>query len=342
LPSSRKIETTEVLRAIAISLVVFNHAHFRQVGPIGFSGGMAVLLLLSGGNFARFSLLPGAPARAREGALQLARMLAFPTLLIVLLSWPFRGLDPTELFLISNWYEDRGSAAVAVEYSAMVVQMMLAMWAIFWTPIGDSILKRPLIGLLVIYAVSIVSLMFYQRPELLNRLPWQYLWDFALGGILFLVVQAKKDGPSLDGILLVMGLALVAALVAFGVHRMQFYVLTISVFSLLVAPKSLRLPPGLFRIASVVSQASFTIFLVHISLLRLFKALYRQAQWLAHRPVGQPRDQIAFYAAWLFAMGGSIAVWLVWTAARRAYARTKAARGASAAGWVAQPAPQTS
>src|SRR5688572_21317875 len=88
----RSIPTDVLLRALAISGIVFNHAHRGRDDffPLGLAGGMTFLLTLAGMNLARFGVKGATPDSLRRAVGRLALALFVPALIAVLASLAIR------------------------------------------------------------------------------------------------------------------------------------------------------------------------------------------------------------------------------------------------------------
>lgn len=190
--SKNSVDSFMVLRAASIAAVVFNRSYgWRNAWSLGLSGGMTFLLMMTGYNLARFGLKDASPANVRRALVLLARGLVVPSILTVLASAPFVGIDWRELLLISNWWPNVGNAPFPVEYTSMAWQMMLLFWLVSWLPIFRSFLAHPLLGSLILWAIGVMLRYEFPRPDLLHRLPWLYLWDFSLGLILYFALELE-------------------------------------------------------------------------------------------------------------------------------------------------------
>ena len=311
-PSSRSgVDTENLLRALAIAAVVLNHAHSEanRTFFLGYGGGMAFLLMLAGFNFARFSIHNGTPDHLRSATLRLARNIFLPSLgMVIFSSLLFADYRILEWLFISNWFTAVHPRIFHLWYPEVVIQMMLALWLFFRIPrVARIIIDRPLSSALLLFLLALFMrsdmAQVWNPPELEGRLPHLWLWDFFLGWLLFFATRTPLLARLRGGQLLALGCAAAGGLIVFGPDKLDFWWL-VGGTALMVGLPRIALPEPGARLVHIMSQAAFTIFLIH----GFFLEAWRQV----HLP-----DWAA--AQWLFAIGGSVATWLVATACVRAY-----------------------
>jgi hypothetical protein len=300
--SKTSMETSIVLRAAAIAAVVFNHAHGPfPVGSFGLSGGMTFLLMMTGYNFARFGFTEAEPPQVRRSLVKLALGIVIPAVFFLIISIPLVGWDWRELLLISNWYPNVGTALFPVEYVALVWQLCLMLWLATWLPGFPITLRYPLITAIVLFCLGVIFRHEFPRYDLIQRLPWLYLWDFSLGMMLFF---ATKRDNIIDSRILKLGVlasTLVGAYAGWGIYKSSFYWLVAAMIIFLYVPR-IPMPKFLGQIMKLGSQATLTVFFTHFLFLHFADGLGIEGH----------------YTRWLFAFGGGIALWIVVTAGRRA------------------------
>jgi Acyltransferase family. len=294
------------LRGLAIASIVIHHAYGNHskgwiAVTLGLSGGMAFLLLLTGFNFARFSLEGGRPDVVREALWSFAKAMIIPSVAMVLVWGPFVGIDWRDLLLITNWYPHPGTAMFPVEFSGMIVQMCLMFWLLTWIPGFDRFWKRPLLASFLLFATGVLLVRYFPRPDLVNRLPWLYLWDFSLGLLVFftLRVENQRLKQLLKPVLLIC--VCVAAYIAEG-NRMPLYWLVIGL-TLFLYVERIVLPYWLAHFIKMLSQATFTIFFTHWPLIVLVKRI------IPHQPM----------LTWILSLSGSLLIWAVIKAGLQAW-----------------------
>lgn len=127
----------------------------------------------------------------------------------------------------------------------------------------------------------------------LSFLPHLMAWNFVLGWVIcFGLRQTQLNNRVKAGLV---GLVTACAFLTAGPMALSFWTLSISV-AVLVFFREIRLPLLLARICYVISQALFTIFLLHVIWLRVYTVIL---------------DQHNQHAAWAFAMLFSTASWVV-------------------------------
>jgi peptidoglycan/LPS O-acetylase OafA/YrhL len=323
--SSSRLDTDIALRALAIAAVVFNHAHVYGVASIRYTGGMTVLMMLSGLAFARFALTGGQAAGVHRTMWGVGKRLALLSVLMALVSFAYMGeSDWSELLLISNWFQDIYVARFPIWYPEVLLQMYLGI-ALFFAlpPLANRFFAAPLrwsLGMLVLAIVFALAMRaLVDTRHLSHRLPHLLLWNFILGWAVFFVGQ--QAGALRAGKLFVIALAVVAGVAFWGWSSPAGLWLGLAVAMLLWVP---RLPsvPALTRIVSSISQASLTIFFLHTIALGAYRALFP----------GLPSPVVAF----VFAMLACLAAWLVLAANATVTARLRQERLHQARTAVAQ------
>jgi len=311
-----------LLRAISILAVVFNHAHANGDAPFGYGGGMTFLMLLSGLNFARFSLQRGSAREVRHGLVSLGLRILVPCLAIVLASFALkREFDWAELLFVSDWFTPLHVSLLITWYPQVLLQILLILYLLFSVEgFARAILTRPLASSVALLVVALLVRatfpMLWDTSPLKHRLPHLFLWNFVLGWVVFFSLRKPQAG-SRRGAWLAIACTAVSAFVGWPADRPQPYWL-IAATSILVFVPRVRLPGVVvWRAVSIVGQATFAIFLLHPSLLRAYRAL---SPW--------PAPEIA----WLFAVTGCVALWLLWTSLTRAYRTVSRPQAVSWAG----------
>ena len=130
-----RLEADVVLRALAISLVVYNHAFAVKGRPFELNGGMQVLLLLSGATFARFTLTKQTAEEVRASIVSLSINILGPCLAMLL---PYfllkRDFWWSEVLFFQNLVGKEQLAPYLSWYPQVIVQMMIGFFRIFAIP----------------------------------------------------------------------------------------------------------------------------------------------------------------------------------------------------------------
>lgn len=309
--SSMSVETETLLRALAISAIVFNHAHPNQVETgFGLGGGLTFLILLSGFNLARYSFQGASSQAFRQSVMLLAWRVAWPTVLIVLLDWVVTGQRPALGYLLfySNWFTWHHPALLQIWYPQMLIKLLLIFWVIFhFEPLARLVRRKPFQAFLFAFVLAVivraVAPEWLAPPETRGRLVHFYAWNFLLGMLAYYALQsAPGKGPMLKRAI-VMASALTGALVAYGPFKSDFWWLCTATAVWLSFPR-FSLPRPIGQAVRVISQAAFSVFLLHLFFLYVW--------WKGNLPY-EPMLQF------VFSLGGSVAVWVVITAFSRAY-----------------------
>lgn len=306
--SSSTVGIDVLVRAAGISLIVFGHALAREESVWQLLAGLNVLLLVAGYSFPRFLPSDFTSADIRRAFFRYGKAIAIPCLLAMIASqlvyWRISLLDLT---FFANFFTAEHVAFFPAWYGMVIVQIALLLAAVFSVPMVVSIYKRwPFVTALVMvmaaFALRPISFRLWDSGYLDDRLPHLMLWNFLAGWLLYAAKHGRSGNktPRYIALAIVIGLALLA----WGPHLLRFWSTAIAAVALIFA-RSVSLPFLLGRAASIVSQASLTIFLFHSPLLRL----------------STPGPSIAQRAGdFAIAMVGSILIWIVATSCVRAYA----------------------
>ncbi|TGX53498.1 hypothetical protein E5A73_11725 [Sphingomonas gei] len=315
------VETETVLRALAIAAIVFNHAHpVQNETGFGMGGGLTFLILLSGFNLARYSFHGATSQAFRRSCLMLAWRVAWPTLLIVLLDWLVTGHEPAPGYLLfySNWFTWHHPELLQIWYPQVLIGLLLLFWLIFHIePLARLVHARPFEAFLVAFvaalAIRAIAPEWLEPAESRGRLLHFYAWNFLLGMLAYSALHAGSGKWPIVRRLAVVACAAAGALVAFGPAKSDFWWLCAATAIWVTVPR-MSLPRPIGQAVRVISQAAFTVFLLHL----FFLYLWRHAL-LPDQPIPQ----------FLFALGGSVAAWVVMTAFSRAFRAERSASSAS-------------
>jgi len=246
----RAVETSVVLRALAIVLVVGTHAKLFDL-----TGSAHVLLAVAGYNFARFQLTADPRAeRLRHQARSIARV-ALPSM-----AWIGAAFLLTDSYRLHNVLllnavvgSPRWSPQWNFWFVEVLVLSLVAMTALLAVPWADQLERRfPFAFPCALVAVALLWRFHPETLDLLHTKPT--LWLFALG---WATARASTTGARL----------LVSATAALTVPGFfddpsRDGVILAGVLILLWVP-AVRLPTLLSRGAGVLASASLYIYLTH-------------------------------------------------------------------------------
>jgi peptidoglycan/LPS O-acetylase OafA/YrhL len=294
------VETTIVVRAVAIALIVANH-----VGVLHVLGGAHALLGIGGWNFARFG------ERTSDRLRSIARV-AVPSVLwlgVAALTFTPR-LDLDHVLLVHQWVGDR-SAHGGYWYVETVVQLLLGVTLLLAVPPVARLARRHPFGAPIALAVAGLAVRFdllgVPVPEPHDIRPHDILWIFALG-------WAAAEARSTQARLVVSGL-LVAGVVGYFDEGHRDLVVALGLLAVVWFP-TVRLPRVLVRPVAQVAAASLAIYLTH---------------WQVFPPV---RDAFGRGPAYVASIVVGVLVWRGVSAGARvvAAARRPGAQGKARAG----------
>jgi Acyltransferase family len=276
-----RIDSDVLLRAIGISMVVYHHVvlyhgYDSHKALFGFSlvGGMGMLLMLSGFSFARFGLHNRDRTNAMAATLSTAKSIILPCYVaMVFFSIVAFTFNPAELLMIGNFIDGDWQAGFNTWYPQFLLQVFLIVLVIYGLrPVGDWLARHPALGALSLLAVALavhVGLKTWAAPAFTGQhLPWMLIWNFFLGWAIFNLVSRDSVVPQKR---------LIASLVSFTaialtleITETRAWTTTVAAMMVIWIPR-LRLPKILSRVAFVLSQAALTIFILHMSLIKIFK-----------------------------------------------------------------------
>ncbi|MEU0661040.1 AMP-binding protein [Streptomyces lavendulocolor] len=261
----RSVETSVVLRAVAIVCVVGSHIRLFEI-----RGGAHLLLAVAGFNFARFLLSsPERGERTRRTARSIARI-AVPTM-----AWTAFALlisddyDLSNLLLVHNalWPEDMGTG-IHLWFVEALVYILLALTVLLAVPAVHRLEQRSPYGL----PVALAGLGLLTRYELLG-LPARaqitdavtVFWLFALGW----AAAQSRTAPQR----LLVTIAALAAVPGFfpGEPRRELFVS--AGFCLLVWFPTLPSVHRVNQAAGLLAGSSLAIYLTHWQIYPVFDGL---------------------------------------------------------------------
>lgn len=259
------IEASMVFRALAIVEVVANHAGLIPAGYVG--GGVDLLFLITGLNFARFqgeSLLQG---QFLQPILSLLRNLLIPYFAISLVYQVYRReLDLTVLLLISNFFNPVVSSIFPIWFVQVLTQCMVLFCLPFTVrSVRDYARVAPwkfgLMFLAIAVSACIVGLQLWDTNHLYNRVPHALFWIFVLGWCIHFAQSTAKKMATTAILLLLILVVLRSDITPHTIWTMGGVVLLWVQF--VPVPQILKLP------IQTVSAAAYYIYLTHIIFIHL-------------------------------------------------------------------------
>ena len=300
----RAVETSVVLRAAAIILVVGSH-----IGVFSILGGAHVLLTVAGFNFARFHLTDVPRAQRMRRSLRSISRIVVPTVVFVALTQAVAGtFRLRELLLFDSLL--RPSSAGYFWFVEVLVYLLLAVTALVAVPAVHRWERRWPFGVPVVL-VLVFLLTRYQVIGSTSEAMRIYtapviFWLFALGWS-----GAKARTPAQRAAVSVLAMATVPGFFADPARD----ALVMAAILLLVWVPTLRVSTGMARPLGALSSASLYIYLSHW---HVYPYLRDQSQVLA---------LIASLAA-------GLGYWWVFTGAPRHVRGLNRAPGRSPAFWL--------
>ncbi|MCO4276579.1 AMP-binding protein [Pseudarthrobacter sp. HLT3-5] len=244
-----RLETSIVLRAVSIFLIVSTH-----IGFLHWQGAAHVLMAVAGFNFARFQLSGERMPRLRKQAASLARVM-IPSMAFI--GFAYLITDRYSLENIVLLHAIIGPEEVTTRshfwFIEVLVYLLVSMTALLALPWVSRAERRfPFLFPLVLLAAGLLTRYELFEPGIPHTTP--ALWLFALG---WAVARARH-------ILQRGAVSVVAALTIPGFFDNPARELTVlaGILLLLWLP-SLPVPAGLRRLTVLLASASLHIYLVH-------------------------------------------------------------------------------
>jgi hypothetical protein len=241
----RQVDTSVVLRALAIVLIVGTHADLFRL-----PGGAHVLLAVAGFNLARFQLAAGTMARS------IARV-AVPSV-----CWIGVVAATSERYTLAHAALVHGQVGAGTEWRywfvEALVQILAVVGVVFAVPAVRRVERRHAFGVAVAVLAAALAIRFdaVDLPDLHRPLyrPQEIFWVFAAG-------WAAARASSAAQRAIVTALAVPAVPGFFGAPGRDALVLA-GLLALVWVPR-VRLPPLLTRAAGLLAGASLYIYLTH-------------------------------------------------------------------------------
>ncbi|HSF97362.1 MAG TPA: AMP-binding protein [Ornithinibacter sp.] len=282
--ATRSVETSVVLRAVAIILIVGTHAHVFKL-----QGTAHALLVLVGWNLARFRLGEAPRAERVRGLLTAVRRIAAPALVVIVAVHLLIGQYAWSTMALLNWVfgQERLGPDWRFWFIESAVFVLVVVAAVVATPWGDRLERRHPFALPL--ALAGVGMLWWQGV-LFPPVPHMQgsalvvSWLFCLGW-----AAAKAEG--LGQRLLVTAVAVPTIGTFSGNPRRDLLTLTAAL--LVIWVPTLRVPRGLVPMVQVLAASSLFIYVLHWQVLQAM----RSTPWLG-------------YAAGLVA---GVGYWWVWT-----------------------------
>jgi hypothetical protein len=249
-PRGRAVETSVLLRAVAIVLIVGSHAHLFTL-----LGSAHVLLAVAGFNFARFHLTRTTRARRIRHQLRSVARIAVPSMVWIAAAWLLTpDYSLANVFLLNGFL---GPKQWTTEWHfwfvEILIYLLLALMVVLAIPRVDHMERRFPFGFpLLLLAVGLLTrfgLVDFGVPHMKPA-----LWLFALG---WAAARASTTWQRAT----VTVLTVVTVPGFFGDPQRETAMIT--GLALLVWTRSCRLPHAVSRIAFVLASSSLFIYLTH-------------------------------------------------------------------------------
>lgn len=312
-----QVETGTLIKALAISWVVFTHSGLGTE-EYGFTlaGGMSYLMFFSGYNFARFSLAGKGDADIRASCLNTVRTFLVPSFFLMLFSFAWaRKFDLLELLYVSNFFYKAKISYFPMWYVQVIIQMSLIFYALFWLkPFTRIFREQPFWTSLALVLASIALIRLTGFNWITdNRLPWFYIWLYGLGWTVYFGMREFE--PESRGKLVASALVVLVPAYVYGWSSeilRPFWPIIGGL--LLIWVPSIQLSALAKGVTTLVSRATFFLFFLHAFVFGVLGLVFQHFSGEKDAP---------FLLRWLSAMLVCIALWAVCTAFLRAYRKRR-------------------
>lgn len=290
--SGSSIETSVLLRAVAIVLIVGTHANtFDAVG--GILGGAHLLIAVAGYNFARFHLT-AAPRRDRvRGLLRSIAYLAMPSIVfITVLVLVMDEHEPANIVLLNSVFgPDRAGPPWEFWFVEALVQILLVLAALLGVPAFDRWQRRRpwavAAGVLAAGLLTRFDVVALPPGPRHTQTSVAVLWLFALGWATAAATTVRQR--------LALTAAAALTIPGFFADARREHVVLGGVL-LLAWTTSVRCPRPLRRLAGPLAGSSLYIYLTHWQVFPLLQDDHPVLALLASLTVGVAAWKVSFHA----------------------------------------------
>jgi hypothetical protein len=262
--SAKNIDSLDFLKALGILLVLINHSSWHNL-----QGGVNILILISGLNFARFSFKKD-NVNITKDALRLLKKLLIPScLLIIFYSILFRHFDWKELFLISNFFYPQKISAFPVWYVQVITQFLLVIIPlIFIFDFSHWTKTKPVLFCLMLLLITMIAPIalehYVDSASLYWKLPHYIAWNFVLGWVIWATLYETQRTWQKQ--ILTWVLSITSAYIVLQVYQpipINRFIIFSGMLTLLIIFKTVKIPALTYRPIIILASAVFYIFLLH-------------------------------------------------------------------------------
>lgn len=243
-----RVDTTLVVRAVAILLIVANHSGLWKL-----QGGAHALIAVAGFNFARFQL-------TARSILPSAARIAVPSVLWIGAVSLFSAKYDWHHVLLVNDVLGRREALWSFWFIEAIVQISLAAAVVFAVPaISRAERKRPLAVAYAALALGLCLRFDLLPPPAAHRVTWPHevFWLFALGWL-----AARAPSPLHR---VAVTAITVLAMPGFFADDVRGFVVAVGILVITWVP-AVRVPRPAVRLMTPLAGASLYIYLTHLQL----------------------------------------------------------------------------
>lgn len=260
------VETSILLRAIAITEVVMLHANLLLLG-----GGAYALLLIAGANFARFQGEALFQNQFTKSVMSLLRNLVIPYFLISALYQLYKhDLNLGVLLLTSNYAgnPELTPSIFPVWFINVLVQTVLLISALlFIKPVRRYVTQFPWRSSLLLLLIGVCTNQWiplvWDTNYLYNRVPHMLIWLFALGCCVYFV-QTRTQKLLTTVVLVALSIGLIGP-----EYKEAWVVCTVGLGLLWI--KAIPVPAIIKPTVQILGAAAYYIYLTHMVFIHVVK-----------------------------------------------------------------------
>jgi acyl-coenzyme A synthetase/AMP-(fatty) acid ligase len=256
-----QLEPMVWLRALAITVIISNHAHL--LGDVSFPGGASLLLVLAGVSFARFQLQRASREDSAWPLLSGLPKLVLPAIALLLVQQGLqRSFSLSPILFFSNFVSPKLGGYWFIE---VWIQIYVTLFLLFGAlPVSKWARAHPLLTPLGFLALGVAMRVgipeLWNADHLFGRLPHLKFWLFALGWVIARAMPSYR--------LLASGLVVVLARLLYSEDLVQSLWVGLGGLALIWLPP-VRLFAPLAKAVAWVSAASLYIYIAQYLFFRI-------------------------------------------------------------------------
>ncbi len=309
LSSLQDLDAQHLVRAIGISLIVANHASYRDL-----HGGLNLLLILSGMSFAQVCLARSQGQDFLRASYRFVMPFAVASVAMAVF-WAIynQQFRFAEIAMYSNWITTDRNSGFQIWYSQAFLQMLLVLIPLIWlSAVPPKFQQWPvrvsLVALAVSVVIAVVAKVSFDTSPLKDRLPHLYVWNFVLGWLFWAVLinGTPQLSSRLSLTLLTFGV-LATLLIGMGYPFGALRVAMIAVpILILIWVSTVRVPFLVAHVTRLIAMSTLSIFFLHYPFMSIYDAFFGGLL--------ESGSKLNFVLRASAGIAGSVAVWIAFSA----------------------------